>query len=223
MANKNLFRKRFAPLPPADTMNEAGGIAYRLGPKEALAQMAATGCFNNTYYTNAQDQLDALLTLCEQVPENEFIAKLALYSREKAFLKDMPVALLLILSRRDASLFHRVFERIVDNGQVLRSFIQMLRSGQFGRKSLSYSLQKEVQRWFNRGKVHRLITATIGNDPTLRDILRIARPTPCDNAHRALFGWIAECPVEKWKPAALSDLPKEVEEQIGRASCRERV
>src|SRR5262249_52628645 len=37
-----------------------------------------------------------------------------------------------------------------------------------------------------------------------------ARPTPKDNARRALFGWLTGRPVEKWAPATRADLPEEV-------------
>ncbi len=50
MANKNLFASATSVIPRADTRNEAGGLAYRLAPKHALAQLAATGCFNGVYY-----------------------------------------------------------------------------------------------------------------------------------------------------------------------------
>ena len=38
-------------------------------------------------------------------------------------------------------------------------------------------------------------------------MLRMARPTPHDNARRALFGWLTDKPVEKWAPATADDLP----------------
>src|SRR5205085_9013184 len=107
-------------------------------------------------------------------------------------------------------LFHQVFDRIVDNGRLLRTLFQMIRSGQFGRKSLSYTLQRAFQRFFNKASVGQLLSASIGNDPSLRDVLRLARPTPADNARRALFGWLTGRPVEKWAPATVTDLPEEV-------------
>ncbi len=124
-------------------------------------------------------------------------------------MKDMPAALLLILSKRDRALFRKVFDRAVDNGRVLRTLFQMIRSGQFGRKSLSYAPQRAFQRWLNEASVGRLLSASIGNDPSLRDVLRMARPTPKDNARRALFGWLTNKPVEKWAPASADDLPAE--------------
>jgi len=197
---------------PADTINEAGGRAYSLPPKHALAQLAATGCFNGIYYSNAETQLATVLSLAGSIDDNRFLAKLAVYSRERAYMKDMPAALLLILSRRDPALMHHVFDRIVDNGRVLRTLFQMLRSGQFGRKCLSYSLQRGFNRWLNQASVGTLLSASIGNDPSLRDVLRTARPTPTDNARRALFGWLTDKPIEKWMPAILSDLPEELAE-----------
>jgi 60 kDa SS-A/Ro ribonucleoprotein len=210
MANKDLFAGLLGRPTRADAVNEAGGRAYRLPPKHALAQLAATGCFHGTFYADAEDQLATLLDLVGRVDDNLFLAKLAVYSRERAFLKDMPAALLLALSRRDTELFHRAFPRVVDNGRVLRTLVQMLRSGAFGRRSLAYALQRAVQRWLNGATVTALLSASIGHDPSLRDVLRLARPTPPDNARRALYGWLTGKPVEKWAPAAWDDLPDEV-------------
>ncbi len=210
MANKSLFVSSTSHLPRADARNEEGARAYQLPLKHALAQLAATGCFNGVFYAQAQDQLDTLLALVNQVDDNVFLAKLAIYSRERAFMKDMPAALLLILSKRDRSLFRAAFARVVDNGRVLRTLFQMIRSGQFGRKSLSYALQQAFQRWLNDASPEGLLAASIGNDPSLRDVLRLARPTPKDNERRALFGWLTDKEVSKWAPASEADLPVEV-------------
>ena len=214
MANKSLFSSLKSKLPRATARNEAGGAAYALAPKHALAQLAATGCFGNTYYATAETQLDELRKLIDQVDDNVYLAKLAVYARERAYMKDMPAALLVSLSKRDTQLMHRVFERVVDNGRVLRTVFQLIRSGQFGRNGLSSSLQRAFQRWLNEASVGKLLSASIGNDPSLRDILRMARPTPKDNARRALFGWLTDKEVAKWAPATEADLPEQVQALI---------
>lgn len=211
MANKSLFSSFTSIFPRATVVNEAGGPAYKFSSKHALAQMAATGTFGNVYYATAQNQLDTMRKLIDEVDDNQFLAKLAVYSRERAYMKDMPAALLVILSKRDTALMHRVFDRVVDNGRVLRTVFQMTRSGQFGRKGLSSSLQRAFQRWLNEASVGKLLSASIGNDPSLRDILRMARPKPKDEARRALFGWLTDKPVDKWAPATQADLPATVQ------------
>ena len=208
MANTTLFNT--SKFTAADSTNSAGGPAYLLEKKHALAQLAVTGCFNGTYYDGAAAQLNKLMDLCAAISDNEFIGKLAIYSREKAFMKDMPAALLAILSGRDLVIFHKVFDRIIDNGRMLRTFFQMIRSGKFGRKSLSHSLQRAFQRWFNNASVMQIINSSVGNDPSLRDVLRLARPTPIDNKRRALFGWVADKPADQWVPAKPNDIADEV-------------
>ena len=42
-----LFQSITSVIPRATTVNEAGGPAYKFGPKHALAQMAASGTFGN--------------------------------------------------------------------------------------------------------------------------------------------------------------------------------
>ncbi len=214
MANKTLFSSTKNRLPRADAFNEAGGRAYKLTPKHALAQLAATGCFNGTFYSSAQTQLAEMRALIDQVDDDLFLAKLAVYARERAFMKDMPAALLVVLSKRDTQLMHRVFDRVIDNGRVLRTMFQMIRSGQFGRTSLSSSLQRAFQRWLNEASVGKLLSASIGNDPSLRDVLRMARPTPKDNERRALFGWLTDKEIAKWAPASEADLPPRVQALI---------
>jgi 60 kDa SS-A/Ro ribonucleoprotein len=210
MANRSLFSSFQKALPNATARNEAGGRAYALAPKHALAQLAATGCFEQTFYAKAETQLTQLQELVDTVDDNTFLAKLAVFSRERAFMKDMPAALVAALASRDSELMHRVFDRAIDNGRVLRTLFQMIRSGRFGRKSLSSSLQRAFGRWLNEASVSKLLAASIGRDPTLRDVLRLARPTPINNERRALFGYLTEKAVEKWTPACENDLPAQV-------------
>jgi 60 kDa SS-A/Ro ribonucleoprotein len=210
MANTTLFASLKKLLPFAASRNEAGGPAYEFTPKHALAQLAATGCFNGTFYAHAENQLETLKALIEQVDDNVFLAKLAVYARQRASMKDMPAALTAALAARDTVLFHRVFDRVIDNGRVLRTLFQMIRSGALGKKSLSSSLQRAFQRWLNSASAEKLLSASIGNDPSLRDILRLARPTPRDNARRAMFGWLTAKDVSGWAPATEADLPEQV-------------
>ena len=83
MANTTLFRSLIGALiPRADARNHEGAPAYALPPQHALAQYAATGCLNTTFYATAETQLERVLDLAERVTP-EFIAKTAVYCRER--------------------------------------------------------------------------------------------------------------------------------------------
>ena len=98
MANKTLFKSLIGKLIPAtDAINEEHAPAYALSPKHQLAQYAATGCLNATFYASADAQLTKVLELCAAV-EAEFIAKTAVFCRERGFMKHLPALLCAVLS-----------------------------------------------------------------------------------------------------------------------------
>jgi 60 kDa SS-A/Ro ribonucleoprotein len=149
MANKNLFQTIAGKLlPKTDAVNEALGQAYAFTPKHQLAQYAATGCLNTTFYADAGEQLAKVIELCQMI-EPKFIAKTAIYARQRGFMKDMPALLCAILAVRDVKLLEAVFPRVIDNGKMLRNFVQILRSGVVGRKSLGSAPKRLIREWFN--------------------------------------------------------------------------
>ncbi len=190
MANKQLFKSsRGRYVPPADARNEAGGPAYALTPRQALAQYAATGCLGATFYASAEDQLDRVLQYCSQV-EPTFIARTALYARERGYMKDMPALLCAVLSVKDGELLERVFSRVLDNGRMLRNFVQMLRSGTVGRKSLGSRPKRLVLQWLAGRGLDQLLRDSLGNDPSLADILKMVHPKPDSPEREALYGYL---------------------------------
>ena len=147
MANKTLFASlRDALIPRTDTINSENAPAYALAPKQALAQYAATGCFGRTFYATAEEQLTRVLELCDEV-DPEFVARVAIYSRTQSFMKDMPALLCAWLSAREPQLHETVFARVIDNARMLRNYVQILRSGVVGRKSLGSAPKRLVREW----------------------------------------------------------------------------
>ncbi|WP_204266441.1 hypothetical protein, partial [Haemophilus influenzae] len=64
MANKSVFAAMIGKLlPRSDAWNHEGAPAYRLTPRQALAQLASTGTFNATFYADAREQLDEVIKL----------------------------------------------------------------------------------------------------------------------------------------------------------------
>ncbi len=196
MANTTLFQSIKNRLTKTDTYNEAGGIAYTLTPKQQLAQLAATGCLNNTYYADAQSQLDQVLKLAENL-DAEFIAKTAVYARQKGFMKDMPALLLAVLAQKDVNMLARVFDQVVDNGKMLRNFAQIIRSGVVGRKSFGNRPKKLMQTWLLTATEKQLLNAAVGNSPSLADVVKMVHPKPREAWRAAWFAWLIGKPYDR--------------------------
>lgn len=196
MANTTLFQSIKNRFTKTDTYNEAGGIAYTLTPKQQLAQLAATGCLNNTFYADAQSQLDQVLKLAESL-EAEFIAKTAVYARQKGFMKDMPALLLAVLAQKDVNMLARVFDQVADNGKMLRNFAQIIRSGAVGRKSFGNRPKKLMQTWLLTATEKQLLNAAVGNSPSLADVVKMVHPKPREAWRAAWFAWLIGKPYDR--------------------------
>lgn len=206
MANKSVFASlRGRLLPKATTRNAEGAPAYAYTDAHALAQLAATGTIGGMFYQSAQSELTKVVDLADKV-EPEFLAQTAIYARQSGYMKDMPAVLLAVLARRDPALFRAVFNRVITHGKMLRTFVQIVRSGQTGRKSLGSAPKAMVQTWLNTASDRALLNANIGNDPSLADVIRMVHPKPDSAEREALFAWIIG------RPCDVSLLPEAVQD-----------
>lgn len=198
MANRALFQTRSVAAAQTRApmiQNQAGAPAYGFEPKHALAQLAVTGCMNQTFYASAEAQLRQVITHCLDVP-SEFVAKTAIYARESGNMKDMPALLLAYLAAFDGALCEAVFDRVVDNGKMLRNFVQIIRSGAVARKSLGTRPKRLVQRWLEDASDARLISAMVGNAPSLSDVIKMVHPKANSPQRNAFFAYLIGKDVE---------------------------
>lgn len=223
MANKSLFKNsRYTP-PPADTINEAGGKAYSKTAEQALATIACTGCFNDVFYASSDDQLASVKKLALQCSP-QFLINLALYSRGKGYMKDMPAYILAYLicglkyqntSSLAKSQLTNAFSSIVNNGKMLRNFCQMVRSGQFGSKSFGSFGKKLIQNYITTRTDRQLFDLDVGNSPSLADILKMVHPDPSKSANKQsrelFYRYLLGKPINPEVANALPDIVKEYE------------
>lgn len=213
MSNKKLFSKQTKQVVsqkvtlPTNTVNEAGGTAYKLSDKATLAQYAMTGCFNGTYYTSDTDQLKKTLELANKA-DPKFVAKLAVYARQKGLMKDMPAVLAAVVAGKDPELLSKIFDKVIDNPKMLRNFVQVIRSGATGRKSLGTRPKKLVQKYLESLNDEQLFKADVGNDPSLQDIIKLVHPRPTNKQRSAMYGYLLD---KEYSKRDLCKLAKEYE------------
>jgi 60 kDa SS-A/Ro ribonucleoprotein len=205
MANKGLFASALARLiaPAADTLNRELAPAYAYGPEHKLAQMAATGTLQDNFYAGAETQLADVLAAAQGV-DPLFVAKAAVYARSRGAMKDMPALLTAWLTVAEPDLAVRVFHKAIDNGRMLRNFVQIMRSGVVGRKSLGTRPKRLVQQWLDRASIRTLMYAATGNDPSLADIVKMVHPKPADEGRKAFYAWLIG------RPYDVDQLPGEI-------------
>jgi 60 kDa SS-A/Ro ribonucleoprotein len=205
MANKSLFgSSRGRTVKATDAVNAAGGKAYALSSKQALARYAATGCLSDTFYVNAEDHLDRVIALAKEC-DSEFVAKLAIFARKEGYMKDMPALLCAVLASRGdngRAALKAAFPQVIDNGKMLRNFVQMVRSGKLGRKSLGTGPRNLVRGFFERNHPNWLFRQlSVGQDPSGADIVKMVHPKGRTPEHEALLGYMigrVKAGSEKW-------------------------
>ncbi|MDA4846406.1 vWA domain-containing protein [Hoeflea poritis] len=208
MANKSVFASmRGRMLPKTDAVNKEGAPAYAYEDRQKLAQLAMTGTIGDLFYQDAEVELDAVLDVANKV-EPEYLAKAAIHARQRGHMKDMPALLLAVLASRDPQILSVAFPRVVTNGKMLRNFVQIMRSGQTGRKSLGSRPKALVAGWLNSASDRQLLQASIGSNPSLADVIKMVHPKPGDARREALFAWMIG------KPCDLDKLPEAVQDYV---------
>ena len=70
-------------------------------------------------------------------------------------MKDMPALLTAVVAARDVRLFDRVFDRVIDTPRMLRTFVQIIRSGATGRRSFGTAPRRASAGGSRRGATTR--------------------------------------------------------------------
>jgi 60 kDa SS-A/Ro ribonucleoprotein len=213
--NKKTFASSPSLYVAPDATNNAGAPAYAMEPEEALAQLAVTGFFGDTFYVSAETQLAQILELAAKC-DDAFVAQVARYARGAGFMKDTPAVLLAYLFGKKSGAFTAaLFDEVINNAKMLSNFVQAVRSGRFGRRSLGSVGKRLVSNWLNRANVDYLWKQSIAKDPSLGDIIKLARPRPVskdmdtlgftlDRERATLYRMLIGKPVEN--PEALPQL-----------------
>jgi 60 kDa SS-A/Ro ribonucleoprotein len=187
--NKTLFKTRSGGVAPAaNAVNDEGAPAYSRTPHAALAQLAVTGTLQQTFYSSAEAQYDQLIEACES-SDMEFISQTAIYARKFGHMKDIPSFLVAWLFVHDEfdRFFSNTFRLVIDNGRMLRNFVQIVRSNQLNRKSFGSRGKKLIQQYLLNRDIPRLLNESVGNTPSLADIIKMVHPAPTDPQREALF------------------------------------
>ena len=195
MSNTTLFPSKTECM----TKNAAGGKAYALKDQDALTQYAFTGTLANTHYVTAKSHLETVLNLCKAV-DPEVVAKIAIASRTHGYMKDMPAMLLAYLNATDTAILKKVFSKVIDNGKMLKNFVQIVRSGVTGRRGFGNGTKNLIRQWLeSRDDVQLLYDSIGGEGVSLDEIIHMVRPKPANNKRSAMYAWLCGAKIQDEK------------------------
>lgn len=185
----------------ADHTNAAGHPSFTRDIKERVAQMLLTGTLSNTFYATAEklakDQHDLLLEAAQKEPE--YLAKAIVHARNVGCMRLMPIVGLVHLSNLEKE--HRVhfraaFPLVIRTPHDLQSFIEWATtSGIRPGNGLGSGVKKVIGTWLNNLSEYHAIKYPLvgkGKEYAMRDILRVVRVKPKNEAQSALFEWMVD-------------------------------
>ena len=129
-----------ATLPKQKTLTEnlAGGQAYTQSSEMSLISLLLTSFVNDQFYRGAKDTLNDLKKLSEKVKDKEFVAKSAIYARDKFGMRSVTHALAAELTSQlngaewGKDFYNKVVVRVDDMTEILSYY-------------LAYKTEKDIQ------------------------------------------------------------------------------
>ncbi|MEM0998191.1 MAG: TROVE domain-containing protein [Bacteroidota bacterium] len=177
--------------------NHEGETAWALSPELELYTAVVTTSLGDKFYESAGKRMARIQELISQV-DPSFVAKLAVYAREKMYLRSVPLVLAVELAKvhRGDNLVSRMVTRVVqraDEITELLAYYQMAnqRTGTKKLGKLSKQVQKGLAQSFNRFDEYQFAKYNRATEVKLRDALFLVHPSPKDLAQQKLFDKIA--------------------------------
>lgn len=188
-----------------ETTHYERGRAYRLGQKEALYAAVVASSLENVSDEATGKRLERIRNLIYDIAREDpgFIAKLAVYTREKMHLRRLPLILVAELARihngddlvRRTSA--RVIQRVDEIAELLAYYQQS--NGRTGNKKL-HKLSKQLQRGiadsFNKFDEYQFAKCNRSQEIKLRDALFLVHPKAKNAQQQVLFDKIVSNSLE---------------------------
>ena len=178
------------------TVNYEGEVAYKLTPKMELYTLVCTASLQKKFYTDEDECIERLRTLLPKVPV-EFAAKLAVYAREKMYLRSIPLVIAVELLKLERSkliedLVERVIQRADEIPEILSYFqIANERTGTKKLNKLPNALKKGVARAFDKFDAYQFAKYNRDTEVKIRDAMFLTHPKPIKEKEE-LFKQIAD-------------------------------
>ena len=182
----------------SSTVNYEGARAYNLTPELELYSAVVTASFHDQFYEGSENQLVRIRELIKK-NDPQFVARLAVYAREKMYLRSIPLALAVELAKVHtgnalvSNMVNRVVQRADEITELLACYaLSNKRQETKKLHRLSKQIQKGLSMAFNKFDEYQFAKYNRAAAVTLKDALFIVHPKPKDDDQQLLFDKIAQ-------------------------------
>lgn len=177
--------------PTTKTTNLAGGEAFSMTNELALVSLLLTSFVKDEFYKTAESSLDDLRKLVSKIEDKQFIAKAAIYARDKLGMRSISHALAAELTSEvggkewSKNFYDKIIVRVDDMMEILSYYIAYKTNKD--NPKFPNSLKKGFSKAFNKFDSYQLAKYK-GEDKSIKlvDIVNIVHPIPSEKNVDAL-------------------------------------
>jgi hypothetical protein len=181
-----------------DTVNREGEKAHSLNPETELYSLVCTCVLQNQFYRSESEILKRLKELIAIV-NPEYTKKLAIYAREKMYLRSIPLVIAVLLAKNghcDKKFIERIIQRADEITELLAVWSCLCGGDGIDRKEvakLPASIKKGIALAFKKFDAYQFAKyKREDKEITLRDAMFLCHPKPEDKEREQLYKMIAE-------------------------------
>ncbi|PWV48281.1 TROVE domain-containing protein [Chitinophaga sp. S165] len=182
--------------------NHENAKAYTLMPELELYSAVVTASLQDQFYEKTTDKLERIRSLIAKT-DPAFVARLAVYTREKMYLRSVPMVLAVELARihKGDNLVSQMTGRVVQRADEITELLAYYtlannRTEEKKLHNLSKQLQKGLAIAFNKFDEYQFAKYNRKTAVTLKDALFVVHPKAKDESQQLLFNKIAKDSLE---------------------------
>ncbi len=192
----NVFRKA------KPVTNYEGAKAFPLDKRTELYSAVVTTSLSNKFYESGKDRMERIRTLIGQ-NDPAFVARLAIYTRTKMYMRSMPLVLAVELAKTHSGngLVNKMVKNVVlraDEITELLAYYQLANERKATKKlnKLSKQIQHGLADAFNRFDEYQFAKYNRAAEIKLKDALFLVHPKAVNENQQVLFNKIAKDELE---------------------------
>ncbi len=182
--------------------NHENAKAYTLTPELELYSAVVTASLQDQFYEKTTDKLERIRSLIAKADPG-FVARLAVYTREKMYLRSVPMVLAVELAKihKGDNLVSQMTGRVVQRADEITELLAYYilandRNEEKKLHNLSKQLQKGLATAFNKFDEYQFAKYNRKTAVTLKDALFVVHPKAKNEAQQLLFNKIAKDSLE---------------------------